>query len=400
MDLEFLKPLDGPTGTRRLIDIIKSCLESDNFLQFRAAVAFSKSGLIIRLRSFLLRWREAQKNAQIILGIDHRGTTKEALENAIGIFDAVYITHNPMPNCTFHPKIYIFYGPQSAKVIFGSHNLTVGGFETNYESGIVLNLSLPEEQGCLEEALECWNELLPENCQNTILLTNELINRLNTEGFLANESSTSSGRAGTTYRSGNLQTNIFPAVPPVSPTSIPRRTRRRRVPRRRRPVIEILPPEGARVLVIQIIPHHNGEIFLSKIALNQNPDFFGWPFTGRTIPKKPENPSYPQREPDPSALLSLYDNSGTRIHQVDIPNLNMVYYERKVDIRITITPSLARQIPLYSILVMSQGPEGSGFDYILDVYFPNSRTYQSYLQSCNITLPSGGKPVARVMGWI
>src|SRR5207253_2874287 len=38
---------------------------------------------------------------------------------------------------------------------------------------------------------------------------------------------------------------------------------------------------AGRILVIQIIPHHNGEIFLSKNAVNQNPALFGFPFSGR-----------------------------------------------------------------------------------------------------------------------
>ena len=64
------------------------------------------------------------------------------------------------------------------------------------------------------------------------------------------------------------------------------------------PIAPTIMPVITNGLVIQVTPHHNGEIHLSKIAVNQNPTFFDYPFTGMTVPKKAGNPTYPQRVPE------------------------------------------------------------------------------------------------------
>jgi hypothetical protein len=152
--------------------------------------------------------------------------------------------------------------------------------------------------------------------------------------------------------------------------------------------------------VIQIVPHDNGEVFLSKRAADQNPDFFGFPFSGRTTPKKLTNPAYPQREPDPIVNLIVYDSAGTVIVRLPRLALNTVYYESKSEIRITVPPEVVRAVPHYSILVMKQSPQGSNYDYDMEIFPPNNPQFGSYLLVCNQTLPSGGKVQPRRMGWI
>jgi hypothetical protein len=157
---------------------------------------------------------------------------------------------------------------------------------------------------------------------------------------------------------------------------------------------------SAEALVIQIVPHHNGEVFLSKIAVDQNPEFFGFPFTGKTIPKKPQNPSYPQREPDPVVDLKVHGKTSTPV--VHHPNyaLNTVFYEAKSEIRITVPPDVVKNTPEYSILVMRQGAEGAECDYEMDIFPPDNPQFNDYLDVCNQTMPSGGKPKPRKMGWL
>src|SRR5690606_29155885 len=106
---------------------------------------------------------------------------------------------------------------------------------------------------------------------------------------------------------------------------------------------------AAEALVIQVVPHHNGEVFLSKRAVDQNPDFFGWPFTGLTVPKLMGRPAYPQRIPDPVVNLRVYDAAGTVTHSLDNYGVNTVYYSPKSEIRITITKPIADAIPEYAI---------------------------------------------------
>lgn len=152
-------------------------------------------------------------------------------------------------------------------------------------------------------------------------------------------------------------------------------------------------------------PHYNGEILLSKIAVDQNPTFFGYPFTGMTVPKKAGNPTYPQRVPDPIVNIYVYDNTGALVNTATNYPLNTIYYAKKSEIRITITPSILSALNVaaittnYPILVMTTSTI-IGCDYELSFYAPGSAIYNDYLSVCNQSLPSGGKPISRKMGWL
>jgi hypothetical protein len=151
-------------------------------------------------------------------------------------------------------------------------------------------------------------------------------------------------------------------------------------------------------LLIQIVPHDNGEVFLSRRAVVQYPAFFDFPFTGLAVPKK-NNPPYPQRVPDPITDWTVYDANGVAVLVLPAFNLNTIYYEAKKEIRITISPALKSAIPKFSIMQMTRIDDGIT-DYSCDVFPPNSPQFQALLPACNQEMPSGGRPVARRFGWI
>jgi hypothetical protein len=153
--------------------------------------------------------------------------------------------------------------------------------------------------------------------------------------------------------------------------------------------------------VIEIIPHHNGEIFLSKTAADAFPAFFGMPYTGRTVPKVASNPGYPMRLPDPVVEWRLYDKKGKLTHRSQF-GLNTVLYEKKSEIRITVPPSLARAMPEYSVMLMWGGssPLPADLDYVIEVFVPGSPDQRNWESAMNVTLPSGGKGRPRRLGWI
>jgi hypothetical protein len=141
-------------------------------------------------------------------------------------------------------------------------------------------------------------------------------------------------------------------------------------------------------------------VFLSKTAINQNPDFFGFPFTGRTKPKFPSNPAYPQRVPDPLVNINVYGATDKRVLRLARFALNTVYYKTKAEIRITMPPDVVKNTAPYSILLMRQPAEGADYDYDMDIFQPGSPQFDAYLEACNQRLPSGGKPAPRRMGWL
>lgn len=149
-------------------------------------------------------------------------------------------------------------------------------------------------------------------------------------------------------------------------------------------------------LAIQIKPHHNGEIFLSKIAVLQNPGFFGWPFTGNTVPKKAGNIAYPQRTPDPIVNIDVY--GAGQAPRLSLRNyaLNTVYYSTKSEIRITASP-LVSEVPNYSIMVMVPS-SNVGVDYDIQIVRPDSPQYPLWVATCNQRMPGGGQ-TPRNFGW-
>ncbi len=208
---------------------------------------------------------------------------------------------------------------------------------------------------------------------------------------------------------GRSRPSLFPFTAFQPPSTRPREARGA-TPRRRRPVAKrqiaqvAAPGTGTgpglpNALVIQIVPHHNGEVFLSKLAVNQYPGFFGFPFTGRTVPKRPGNPPYPQRIPDPLTDWRIYDRGGAVVRTLSNFGLNTVFYERKGEVRITVPPETARLIRARSIMVMALPTHPSSLDYVCDVFPPGAAQYATLLAACNQEMPSGGGTPRR-FGWL
>lgn len=411
--ISFLRPIDQFQGTRRFLDELKFCLQNNSLECLVLSVAFAKIGPLIRLLPLLEEWRKKGKRIEGIFGVDLKGTSKQALEFALEFFDAAYVIHSTS-HATFHPKFYLFYENRSAICFYGSQNLTVGGTETNFEGGVKVEIKRPESEDAFQDALSCWTSLLPDVCEMTRLLDADLLKQLLDSGLIFDEVESKPQRLkpveisadGSTPASVS-QSSLFPRSYPKPPSPIPKsaftnKTKKaltisapRKALQEFQQATETVPSEA---LIMEIVPHHNGEVFLSKQAIDQNPKFFGFPFTGNTTPKRSENASYPQREPDPIVNIIVYDSSGTLALTKTGFALNTVFYERKSEIRITFSQDLLSVVAARSVMVMRQ--TGEPHDYDIEIFNPGSERHQEYLNACNQTLPSGGSPNPRRMGWL
>lgn len=407
--ISLLKPTDQPTGTARLIDELRRNFTSSDFDEMRMVVAFAKHGPLLRLQQDIARWRDLGKSIRAVFGVDQRGTSRQALDFALAHFSHTYIAHvgNGPFNPTFHPKIYLFLGPTRMVGYVGSNNLTVGGTETNLECGVRLDLALPADNTIGADLLACWDDAV----KASLPLNGTLLSRLSAIGMVLDENQMQRAGSQRSPASWPAGTGIptFPSmhvrppspIPPASlrPRPTPAKTKKKAPAR---PVVPapIAPSVGTQALVIQIVPHHNGEVFLSKTAVNQNPAFFGWPFTGQASPKKPGNPPYPQRTPDPVVDIKVYDANGKLAVRHDIFNLNTVYYEEKSEIRITVPPDVVKAVPAGSVMVMRQAINQNTLDYDMDIYVQGTPQYDEYLAACNQKMPPGGKAKPRRFGWL
>ena len=412
MQVQVLKPSDAPPGIRRLLPLLQASLTAPDYESAQVIVAFARLSGIGRLLPQVRSWRAQGKRIDAIVGIDRLGTSKEALALMLDELDSVYITRTADESCTFHPKMYLFEGRHRARAVVGSHNLTLGGLETNFEGGVVMDLRLPGEERAWTPFRDAWLELLPPTNPCTRRLDAALLDELIKAGHLLPEKRIAQlGRTDGQQEPGPATSapDAFPEIAPAPPSPLPKdliwgkqrqpvtqSKRGKALPPKRPRVLAALP----RALVIEVLPHHNAEILLSKKAADAFPEFLGLPFSGRAAPKKPGTPGYPTRVPAPAVEWRLHGIEGDQVHR---SRSHLIYYEPKSEIRITVTPgSLAKAIPPYSIMVMWGGssPLPAGLDYVIDLFVPGSPGQKQWESALNLTLPSGGKARGRRAGWI
>ncbi len=403
----ILSPLDQPLGNRRLLDDLKKCLADNALTEFGFSVAFAKVGPLYRLQELLYQWRSAGKRASGIFGIDHNGTSLQALQFALDHLDDVYYTQ--YRGHSFHPKLYWFRGEKKAVAFIGSNNLTVGGTEINFEAAIELEFSLPEESAEFEKIHTMYASLLPKNCVATRVITMEILAKLESEGLLLDETKKASSGAGIgKHKLGppseeNFKLPVKPASSLPSHIVFGKGPKKKDLAKKAEAIKvqadavdvtkPLVPVSG---IALQIKPHHNGEIFLSKIAAQQNPAFFGMPFTGQTTPKKGKNKGYPQRMPDPVCNILVFGANNAILFSTLKYALNTVFYTAKSEIRVTASP-LVPYVPEYSVMVMTLS-EDSDVDYELQIFTPDSPDYDKWLAVCDQKMPGGGK-TPRNFGW-
>lgn len=403
----LISPLDQPLGTRRLLDDLKRCLADSTFNEFGFVVAFAKVGPFYRIQELLQEWRAAGKSSVGIFGIDHCGTSIQALELAINHIDSVFYSQHR--GNSFHPKIYWFRGKTKAIAFIGSNNFTMGGMELNFEATVELNFELPKEEKEFNQIYSMFTSLLPGTCSATQALTTAQLSQLTLEGLLLDE--TKKGEGGTYNGRHKIAQDLakLPRLPVKPISSLPKNFAFGKPIKKKELAekAEAIAAQAAAVdvtkplvpvigIAMQITPHDNGEIFLSKKAATQNPAFFGMPFTGKTIPKIKTNPSYPQRSPDPVCNIVVYGEGNKALYTDKKYSLNTVFYTTKSEIRVTASPLVAH-VPPYSMMIMTPADE-IGVDYEIQIYTPASPEYKNWLAMCNQTMPGGGKE-PRKFGW-
>jgi hypothetical protein len=141
------------------------------------------------------------------------------------------------------------------------------------------------------------------------------------------------------------------------------------------------------------------EVYLSKTAFNEDPLFFGHPFTGRTTPKRATSDPQPERQPRPIVDIRLLDASGNVVSEYRDHALKIWQYaigkSANQDVRITVPAELLRSLPTGCILEIRRNPVRAGTEYRLDFLTPGSAQWSAARAVATRWLP-GRK---RQMGW-
>lgn len=156
----------------------------DNFYGF---VAFAAASGILKLLKSIEAAKQNYKRLVFFIGVDNKGTSKEALELLVKKDIEAYIYHRQEDYITYHPKLFLFEGVTHTRIIIGSSNLTRSGFINNIEASIQLDFQPhTDKQGnkVLTEVKNYFEDLINFQSEYLFRLSEELIKKYDNEGLL------------------------------------------------------------------------------------------------------------------------------------------------------------------------------------------------------------------------
>ena len=172
---------ENTSAAKELIELFNS----DKYDKFTCLVAFASYGGITALTPHILRAKANDVKIKIILGVDQKCTSKEALEEVLswGVDSYIYYTLNTN---IFHPKVYLFENSDYYTLIVGSSNLTEGGLVRNVECSLLVQ----DMQGTSVHSAfyAYWKGILDSTEENLYPITQEMIDQLYEEKIIPSDS--------------------------------------------------------------------------------------------------------------------------------------------------------------------------------------------------------------------
>jgi HKD family nuclease len=387
------QPVGASVGDRLLAE-----LASGNWDEFRCAVAFAKLSGVQYVDGPLRAFTGSGKRATVAVGIDQKGTSFEAASQLAAAVQAngelIITTDIAKPPATFHPKLYCFLAFDGVGdvahglVVHGSSNLTEGGLFTNYEFSTAWSplLSDPHDSAAFQSTLDAlggWHDTSSGLC---VVGDAVKLLELHELGLLPSEVQIAATRAA-------VQTPGSSASP-SGLSKVPRPKRPSHSKSMGPPLIAIPagPPAPPPVVASAAAIHDalfldvgevgsKTEVYLSKTALDEDPDFFGHPFTGLTTPKRATSEPQPEREPRPIVDIRLLDAAGLVVSEYQDHALKIWQYSEgqsaNQDVRITVPAELLRALPSGCILEIRRNPVRPGAEYRLDFLTPGSSQWSA-----------------------
>lgn len=296
-------------------DCLNQLLSSGNYTKLKIVVAFAKQSGIGRLFNNLMNYRNSGGNLEAVVGIDHRITTYQALQQLSTLSNNNLFIHHDRGATDFHPKVYIFEKDNSPEaILIGSSNLTTGGLYANYEANVLLSpQSTQDDAGFLTDINSFYNSLLRDT--NTKKATANLLSQLYTQGLIIDETRTRSfaaiaNRISNIPFTGRKRTIRVP-VSPIRPQTVS------------------LAIPSAFVMTLSafdVSPRSQDPVILIPIrALQQSPSFWEWPYSFTL-----SGGGYPARYAN--AIVNLPRLPSQRII------IRLYYYDRKKEFRLQCEP--------------------------------------------------------------
>ena len=375
----------------RLGERLKENFSKQHWTSFRAAIAFAKRSGTQHIVSSLANFSKAAE-VEIIVGIDHHGTSAEGLQdllNAVSPQGKVIVFHNRLP-ITFHPKVYLFRSSAVAELMIGSGNLTEGGLFTNYEAGLCISLDLADSNdvavlSSVERMLNAWADL---SSGTAFVLDAPFLARLIELDLVPSEEAASVDRAVARSDHPDVHESPFAARSESRAPSIQRQgpTPGESVTEAadssedanlasRGPSASQEPQDFVMTLhktdvgdgqTTEGTSRRSPEIFIPLAARNAHPRFWAWPGAFRPDPEKP----------------GKYDRRGVRIRLGDeVVDVTMMTWPDRHDFRLRSEP-LRSAGNIGDILRLSKTDPSRGYDYEAEIIHQGTDRYSRLLEKC------------------
>ena len=378
--------LAQPTGAVRLGDWLNANLAKD-WAVFRAAVAFAKRSGVRHIAAGLREFAQSRQ-VEMIVGVDHQGTSYEGLKevmDAVSPNGRLVVFHNRLPH-TFHPKIYLFKSPERAEAIVGSGNLTQGGLYTNYEAGLQISLDLGEEADRrvlerIDEVLDVWAD---EHSGTSKELSDARLEALVEAGLVPKEADMAAGAPGDSGAGADgvpsdlggaaVQFDAV-AVPPAPAAAAPAAFGNIGQQATGRHFVMTLQKTDVGVgQTTAGTSRRSPEIFVPLKARNAQPDFWNWQDGFEEDPGRP----------------GKFDRKGVRMRVGNaVVAVNMMTWPVKHDFRLR-SEALRSLGSIGDILVMEK-VDDAAFEYDVAVVATGATDYQLVLTRCDQSVRNSKK---------
>ncbi len=251
--------LDADTSVAK--ELIEQ-FNSKRYDSFTCLVAFASYGGVSALTPYIMAEKERGVKVKVILGIDQKGTSKEALEEVLswGVESKIY--HTQSVNI-FHPKIYLFENTDIFTLIIGSNNLTTMGLVKNIECSLLIK-DAKGEHSVHNDFYVYWKSILDGADVNLMPITQKLIDDLYAEKLIPTESEridkydngrdkTASSSKHITFNGAKIQRNPEGFVPKGRQVKAKRIAETENESNPGKPIIEeSIPVNGEEVLIAEI----------------------------------------------------------------------------------------------------------------------------------------------------
>ncbi len=380
---------DQPWHGRMNDELNALLLQTPRFDRVCVAVAFAKRSGVSLLRPALDAFVQDGGALEVVAGIDHRGTSRQGLEELLAVTPNVFIFRDNRQNCTFHTKLYLFErtGAEAAAYV-GSSNLTAGGLYSNYETNVRYDLDLSAPADATQ--YQALTQVFQQARQYALPLTSTLMADLGQRGWLGNEDAGFTAIPNTVLgtQSGVVPLPAPSPFPRIPVPTAPRRARPvSRPPRPRRastptpqmpapvsPVPIALPPASTFLMTLQNTDITRGsrspDVWIPLEARDKNMAFWQWPLRYNRV----------QRQ------SGTYDECYFRVNiaspgGVSLEDVRFYHYYEKSEFRIN-TDKIRSQAQVGDLLQIDRVGAGVGYEYEITIIPQTNPVHAQLLSLC------------------